>query len=127
MKIVKISKFLSFVLRHKPEAIELELDAQGWASLDEIASKAGIPLNRAQIIEAVATSEKQRFALSDDGNYIRANQGTRLRLNWALRLLSHLKPYFTVRHGGIWILFLSKAWFGNLANMFTCLLTPKLR
>ena len=33
MSIVKISKFLSFVLRHKPEAIGLMLDANGWAEV----------------------------------------------------------------------------------------------
>lgn len=28
------SKFLSFVLRHKPEAIGIVLDREGWANID---------------------------------------------------------------------------------------------
>lgn len=29
------SKFLSFVLRHKPEAIGIVLDREGWADIDK--------------------------------------------------------------------------------------------
>ncbi|MBE1231095.1 RNA 2'-phosphotransferase, partial [Salmonella enterica subsp. enterica serovar Dublin] len=38
------SKFLSFVLRHKPEAIGIVLDREGWADIDKLilcAQKAG--------------------------------------------------------------------------------------
>jgi putative RNA 2'-phosphotransferase len=35
-KLVQTSKFLSFVLRHQPEAIGLALDAEGWGSVDEL-------------------------------------------------------------------------------------------
>jgi len=72
------SKFLSFVLRHHPEKIGLTLDGEGWASVDalvELANVAGHGVDRAAIEEIVATSDKQRFALSDDGKRIRANQG----------------------------------------------------
>lgn len=30
------SKFLSFVLRHKPEAIGIVLDREGWADIDKL-------------------------------------------------------------------------------------------
>jgi len=30
---LQLSKFLSFVLRHKPDAIGLTLDPQGWTSM----------------------------------------------------------------------------------------------
>ena len=33
----ELSKFLSFVLRHRPEAIGLELDPNGWADIDDLA------------------------------------------------------------------------------------------
>ena len=36
----KVSKFLSFVLRHKPEAINLTPDDQGWASVADLIEKA---------------------------------------------------------------------------------------
>ena len=74
----KTSKFLSLILRHKPESIGLQLDAAGWADvamLIENARKAGVHLTSGKIAAIVATSNKQRFALSDDGSRIRANQG----------------------------------------------------
>lgn len=37
--IVNKSKFLSLVLRHKPEQIGLVLDSNGWANVDEILQK----------------------------------------------------------------------------------------
>ena len=72
------SKFLSFVLRHQPEEIGLRLDDAGWASVEELleaCKKAGRALTREYIQHIVDTSDKKRFALSEDGLYIRANQG----------------------------------------------------
>jgi putative RNA 2'-phosphotransferase len=72
------SKFLSLVLRHAPEQIGIELDAQGWTDVDDLIAKAnaaGVALDRATLQEIVATSDKQRFTLSADGSRIRAAQG----------------------------------------------------
>lgn len=33
-----LSKFLSLILRHKPETIGIKLDANGWADIEEILS-----------------------------------------------------------------------------------------
>lgn len=35
----KISKFLSLVLRHQPETINIELDKNGWVAVDELILK----------------------------------------------------------------------------------------
>ncbi|MHC4945992.1 MAG: RNA 2'-phosphotransferase [Planctomycetota bacterium] len=78
MQNVKLSKFLSYVLRHKPEKIGLELDGQGWASIDDLIEctcASGRTLDRALLMEVVRTNDKQRFAISDDGTRIRASQG----------------------------------------------------
>lgn len=75
---VQLSKFLSFVLRHKPDAIGLTLDTQGWASIDELLARsdaAGIRFNREDLLQIVETSDKKRFSLSQDGLHIRAAQG----------------------------------------------------
>ncbi len=75
---VQLSKFLSFVLRHKPETIGLTLDPQGWASIDELLNKsdaAGTRFSRDDLQQIVETSDKKRFSLSDDGQRIRAAQG----------------------------------------------------
>ncbi len=73
-----ISKLMSLVLRHAPETIGVELDAHGWANIDQLLARAaqhGTAITRAQLDAVVSTSDKQRFALSDDGARIRANQG----------------------------------------------------
>ena len=73
-----LSRFLSYVLRHNPDAIGLTLDRQGWAKVDELlerARAAGVPLDRATLRRVVAENDKQRFALSPDGERIRARQG----------------------------------------------------
>ncbi len=72
------SKFLSLILRHKPEEIGLTLDVNGWASIEDLIARAGAhgtALTRPLIESIVANSDKQRFAISPDGARIRANQG----------------------------------------------------
>ncbi|QNH75088.1 RNA 2'-phosphotransferase [Pseudomonas protegens] len=73
-----ISKFLSYVLRHEPQAIGLELDSQGWGDIDALisgAAKGGRQLSRELIERVVEGNDKKRFALSADGQRIRAVQG----------------------------------------------------
>lgn len=75
---VQLSKFLSFVLRHKPDAIGLVLDVQGWAGIDDLIAKgnaAGTRFDRDELLHVVASSDKKRFSLSPDGLRIRAAQG----------------------------------------------------
>jgi len=77
-ELTSISKFLSLVLRHKPQSIGLTLDEAGWAGVDELLAKAataGRRLSRDALAEVVGSSDKQRFALSADGLRIRASQG----------------------------------------------------
>lgn len=72
------SKFLSYVLRHQPEAIGLKLDGEGWADIDALiagAARDGRALDRALLGAVVENNDKKRFALSADGQRIRAVQG----------------------------------------------------
>ena len=74
----EISKFLSYVLRHEPQAIGLQLDSEGWADIDSLiagAAKDGRTLDIALIQAVVSSSDKKRFTISDDGLRIRAVQG----------------------------------------------------
>jgi len=74
----RISKFLSLVLRHKPDEVGIVLDENGWTDLQVLidkANKTGFELTREIIQYVVDTNSKKRFALSDDRNRIRANQG----------------------------------------------------
>src|SRR4051794_24077781 len=75
---VRVSRFLSLVLRHEPEKIGLRLDAAGWADVPDLLSRCarhGISLSRERLDEIVARSDKQRFAFDEAGRRIRANQG----------------------------------------------------
>jgi putative RNA 2'-phosphotransferase len=79
---VKTSRFLSLVLRHQPEAIGITLDDEGWVDIQTLiaaASKHGNQFDRDWIERVVRENDKQRFAISDDGQRIRANQGHSLR------------------------------------------------
>ena len=72
------SKFLSYVLRHEPHAIGLTLNSEGWADIAALidnASQHGKTIDRDLIQQVVATSDKKRFAISEDGSRIRAVQG----------------------------------------------------
>lgn len=72
------SKFLSLILRHEPERVGLTLGEGGWVGVDELlaaVNRHGTPLNLDQLKHIVATSDKKRFAFSEDGRRIRANQG----------------------------------------------------
>ena len=65
---IQLSKFLSFVLRHKPDAIGLELDSEGWASIDDLiakASVAGTRFDKRALLHVVETSDKKRFSADD--------------------------------------------------------------
>ena len=86
-KLISTSKFISLVLRHKPEQIGLQLDAQGWAGIDDLlrlAGAAGKDISRAMLEEIVAGNDKQRFIISEDGKRIRANQGHSIEVDLAL-------------------------------------------
>ena len=76
--IITTSKFLSLVLRHRPETIGMQLDPDGWLEVNaliENANKHGNNISLELLHEVVVTNDKQRFALSEDGLFIRANQG----------------------------------------------------
>lgn len=76
--LTETSKFLSFVLRHEPQAIGLALDSEGWADMEALiaaAAQHGRTLDRALIEQVVVSNEKKRFAFSADGACIRAVQG----------------------------------------------------
>jgi len=77
-KRLRLSKFLSLILRHEPQKVGLTLDAAGWVGVDELLealARHGRAVTRAALDEVVATSDKKRFAFSDDGLRIRASQG----------------------------------------------------
>jgi len=75
---IRVSKFLSLVLRHKPEEVGVELDREGWVSVSrllEALEANGLRLTLDELHEVVRANDKQRFSFSPDGLSIRASQG----------------------------------------------------
>ena len=86
-KLVKTSKFLSLILRHKPETIGLTLDAQGWANVNtliDLARQNGRQINRSILERVVADNDKKRFTFNEDKTKIRASQGHSINIDLAL-------------------------------------------
>ena len=78
VKYTKLSKFISMVLRHKPEQAGISLDAHGWANVDELLAginHTGREITREILEVIVASDTKQRYSFNDDKSLIRANQG----------------------------------------------------
>ncbi len=93
------SKFLSLVLRHAPEKAGVTLDPQGWVPIDDLlagCAKAGQKIDRATLEQIVATSDKKRFTLSNDGTRIRAAQGHSVAVELGL---IPAEPPATLFHG----------------------------
>ena len=92
------SKFISLILRHRPEVIGIALDEHGWADVDELL--AGInrtrPLDMAGLEEIVRTDEKQRYSFNADKTKIRANQGHSVPVDVELRAVT---PPALLYHG----------------------------
>ena len=71
------SKYISLILRHKPEVIGITLDDHGWADTQELIEGVNRthPLTMELLEEIVRTDEKQRYSFNADKSRIRANQG----------------------------------------------------
>ena len=84
---VKIGKYMSMILRHRPEVIGITLDEHGWADVNELI--AGIArnnkFNREILDEIVRTDSKQRYSFNEDGTKIRANQGHSIHVDLGLQ------------------------------------------
>lgn len=86
--IVTTSKLLSYVLRHRPDSIGLQLDAQGWAEVDDLLARLradGKTVECALLERVVRENDKQRFAFSPDGTRIRASQGHSVEVDLGLQ------------------------------------------
>ena len=85
----RLGRFISLVLRHKPETIGLKLDKNGWVNCGELIN--GINrtgkyyINSDILDEIVRTNSKKRYSFSEDGKRIRANQGHSVKVDVGLK------------------------------------------
>jgi putative RNA 2'-phosphotransferase len=89
----RASKFLSYVLRHRPDSIGISLDKQGWASVPDLLAKAaaaGTAITFDELKKIVEQNDKKRFVLNDDSTRIRAAQGHSIQVD--LKLTAKAPP-----------------------------------
>lgn len=75
-RLTKISKYLTFILRHEPQSIGLKPDQEGYFDIEELVKNAnakGKSITTEQVHQVVAGHEQKLFRLSDDGTRICAN------------------------------------------------------
>ena len=77
MNLTKVSKYISLILRHKPETIGISLDEHGWANVKDLIDGVNKThkLDMKMLEEIVETDDKQRYSFNEDKTKIRANQG----------------------------------------------------
>ena len=72
--VVKLSRRLSYLLRHCPESANLHMDPHGYVLVSELLQQCP-EYTDAILKDIVETDDKRRYSFSDDGLRIRANQG----------------------------------------------------
>lgn len=100
-KLEKLSIYLSYLLRHHPEDIGLDMNVQGWVSVDQLI--AGINDNGKYKIdfemlkEIVAEDKKGRYRFNENHSKIKACQGH--SISWVVPELEHKEPPEYLYHG----------------------------
>ena len=91
---VRLSKYLSMLLRHKPEKENLNMDENGFVKVDELCKK--LAMNKDDLDWVVDTNNKKRFAYNEDETLIRASQGHSLSVDLDLKPIN---PPHKLYHG----------------------------
>jgi len=99
-ELIKASKFLSLVLRHKPQVIGMELDSQGWVSVNELIkaynSHRSPVMTQELLDEVVRSNNKKRFEYNEDKSKIRARQGHSVDVDLGYKSVT---PPYNLYHG----------------------------
>lgn len=100
-RLIKLSKFLSRILRHNPEMLGLQLDSAGWVDINalvEAINKGDKSVTLDEIKEIVDLNDKKRFSISADDCFIRANQGHTVKVELGYE---SVEPPIFLYHGTI--------------------------
>lgn len=96
-----VSVYLSYLLRHKPEDLGLNMDGHGWVSVQELIEKVNAggkyTLSMDGLREIVETDEKGRYRFSGDETRIKACQGH--SIPWVVPELDWREPPKYLYHG----------------------------
>ena len=113
---IKISKYLSYHLRHRPERLGLQLAPGGWVNVEQLlaaATEQGFVITMEELKAVVSQNDKQRFAFDRTGQLIRANQGHSISVE--LDLLTAIPP--AVLYHGTYKQALASIWQKGLVKM----------
>lgn len=86
--LVKMGKYISLILRHKPELINLKIDEHGWANVDDLLkgiNNSGRYISKEILDIIVNTNNKKRYQYNNDHTKIRANQGHSIKVDVELQ------------------------------------------
>ncbi|MFT6334824.1 MAG: putative RNA 2'-phosphotransferase [Halioglobus sp.] len=100
-KVYNISKLLSLALRHKPEALGLTLDKNGWARVDDVLNGLEVKGKKVDFLllqMVVEENNKKRFSFNEAGDKIRANQGHSVNVDVELK---EVDPPEVLYHGTV--------------------------
>ncbi|MCI1996891.1 MAG: RNA 2'-phosphotransferase [Clostridium luticellarii] len=95
----RLSKFISLILRHKPQVIGRQIDANGYMSVKELLdglNDRGYKIDMALLEKIVASDEKQRYSFDNEKVKIRANQGHSIKVDLGLK---EIVPPDVLYHG----------------------------
>jgi len=98
-ELTSLSKYVSYVLRHRPENAGLTLQPGGWVTVDSLISGVNAnlrpkrvgdrrdetALTKELLDEIIETNNKKRFEYSPDGTRIRARQGHSVEIDLGLK------------------------------------------
>ncbi|MEC4986718.1 MAG: RNA 2'-phosphotransferase [Oscillatoria sp. PMC 1068.18] len=98
-RLVKISKYLSYHLRHHPDKLGLQLAPGGWIAVDTLLTacqRDKFSLTAPELAAVVAENDKKRFSFDSTGKLIRANQGHSIEVDLQLE---PMEPPAILYHG----------------------------
>lgn len=90
----KVSKYMSYILRHNPQDVGITLKEHGWISIKEFLEKTKI--EKDVFYHVVKTNDKKRFTISEDGLSVRASQGHSIDIDLGLKSQT---PPMVLYHG----------------------------
>ena len=100
-KLKPLSIYLSYLLRHGPDDLGLDMDQEGWVDTAELIRRINqqgrYTLTAEHLAQIVAQDQKGRYRFSQDGTRIKACQGH--SVPWVQPKLEYLPPPTYLYHG----------------------------
>lgn len=90
----KISKTISYWLRHHPEKINLKVYDNGWVYVKDLIEKSTIPITIEDLKYIASNGDKKRFSFNDNFTKIRACQGHTIKIKMEFEEIIPDKPLY---------------------------------